>query len=679
MSALATQSLFGMGSATHAQPAPVPTGIRTLKLNSLRLRNWKMFTEFTFSPDGKSVNVYGKNGVGKSTLMDAFMWLFFDKDSLNRKDFDIKPLNESGDPAHRLEHEVEATIAVDGTPVTLRKVFREKWTKKRGASAESFEGHETAYFVVDVPKSKTDYEKRIAQIIDEKTFRLLADPRYFNEVLHWTERRNLLIEICGGVSDEEVISADERLSALSEILGSRTLEEHRKTIQAQHTRINKELKEIPVRVSEVERNLPEASGKDLKSLDAEIAKARETRKQLAEQLARIEQGGGVAEKQAELISFRSKMADMEARARRAREDLLAGKRRALQDAQFAMSQAERSYRTLSKEVEAKKQEVYVLNANLEQLRKRWFAIDEEEFAWEGETVCYACGQPLPEDRLEAARDKALEAFNLSKSQRLEANQAEGTAAIARRKALEAEAVKYRDEAALQQNKMAEQQAIIAALQGEIAKIPADGAIADPEYHQLAMRRDALVLQIEELKSGMSADAEPVQKELAVLEQRIAELEEQKYRHEARERGLKRKKDLLKQEKLLTAEYESLSKELYLTEEFVRVQARMLESKVASQFSFVRFKLFNQLISGGLEEVCEATVNGVPYSKGLNNSAKIQAGIDIINTLSKHYGFVAPIWLDNRESVTWIPKMEAQVISLIVSPEDKELRIETEGE
>ena len=65
--------------------------------------------------------------------------------------------------------------------------------------------------------------------------------------------------------------------------------------------------------------------------------------------------------------------------------------------------------------------------------------------------------------------------------------------------------------------------------------------------------------------------------------------------------------------------------------------------------------------------------GVPYM-GLNNGAKINVGIDIINTLSRHYGVTVPLFVDNAEAVTRLLDCEAQVIRLVVSEEDKELRV-----
>jgi hypothetical protein len=85
-------------------------------------------------------------------------------------------------------------------------------------------------------------------------------------------------------------------------------------------------------------------------------------------------------------------------------------------------------------------------------------------------------------------------------------------------------------------------------------------------------------------------------------------------------------------------------------------------------------MFDMQINGGMAECCEAMVNGVPYGN-INQAAKTNCGLDIINTLSKHYGITAPIFIDRCESVTKLLPTEAQTICLYVSEADKKLRIE----
>lgn len=116
--------------------------------------------------------------------------------------------------------------------------------------------------------------------------------------------------------------------------------------------------------------------------------------------------------------------------------------------------------------------------------------------------------------------------------------------------------------------------------------------------------------------------------------------------------------------------------MYLLEQFGRAKMNMLSDRINSKFKLVRFKLFDVQINGAVKDTCEMTINGVPFGS-LNSAAKVQGGLDVINTLSGMYGVTAPIFIDNRESTSDIPEMDAQIINLYVSASDKELRVVNE--
>ena len=161
-----------------------------MKLLSMRLKNFKGIREANFDfPDGGNYNILGANEAGKSTTFDALTWLLFDKDSADTKDFSVKTIVD-GEPLHHAEHSVECTFLESGLRVTLKKVFKERWQKPRGKAEAEFAGHTVNYFINEVPKSAGEYKKYIAGIIDEKKFKTLTIPTYFNEKLKDTERRD---------------------------------------------------------------------------------------------------------------------------------------------------------------------------------------------------------------------------------------------------------------------------------------------------------------------------------------------------------------------------------------------------------------------------------------------------------------------------------------------------------
>src|SRR5690625_2699704 len=110
--------------------------MKSIKLLNLNLTNFKGIKEFDLNAAGGDIKVFGDNATGKTTLFDAFVWLLFNKDSQNRADFEIKTLVD-GKVIHKLDHEVEAVLFIDGKELTLRKVYSEKWTKKKGSDRKS--------------------------------------------------------------------------------------------------------------------------------------------------------------------------------------------------------------------------------------------------------------------------------------------------------------------------------------------------------------------------------------------------------------------------------------------------------------------------------------------------------------------------------------------------------------
>ena len=116
--------------------------------------------------------------------------------------------------------------------------------------------------------------------------------------------------------------------------------------------------------------------------------------------------------------------------------------------------------------------------------------------------------------------------------------------------------------------------------------------------------------------------------------------------------------------------------LFLLDKFTKAKLESISNVINGKFRMMNFKLFNQLLNGGIEECCEATYNGVPYSS-LNNGMRICGGLDIINTISREFGKTVFVFVDNAESVNEykMPEVSGQLISLTVTA-DKELKVES---
>lgn len=652
-----------------------------MKLLSLKLRNFKGIKSFTLDAQGRNASVFGDNATGKTTLFDAFTWLLFDKDSSDRANFEIKTLKPNGEPHHGLDHEVEAELEVEGRVVTLRKAFKEKWTKKRGSATAEFTGHTTDFFIDGVPVKKKDYDAKTAEIADDSIFKLLTSPTYFNEVLHWNDRRQILLEVCGDISDADVIASDKALAKLPDILKGRKLEDMRKIIMARRAEVNRELERIPVRIDEAERNLPNIEGIVIDELGPDIKKARTEVRELEQQLNRAESGGEIAEKRKQLREIEAQLLDIQNQHRREVDGLVADKQKAYRDLQNQINDAQATVRRAHWKLADFEKEYQQLDSANAQLRDRWHEISSREFTFEQAEVCPTCGQDIPKSQLQEARDKALAAFNREKAKELEAVSERGKQNAERIKEIEADMGVLRDKDLPKTEKYLarlEQQA--KAVQTEIDELL--NGITDieqtPEYKAKLKEKTEIELEMAQLKTSAEEVARTIREQISKAREVVQVLEAAQLQLKQHERGLERIEELKQQERELAAEYERLEQELYLTEQFVRTKVALLEDRINSKFKLARFKLFDVQINGAIAECCETMYKGVPYSGGLNNGARINVGLDIINTLSEHYGFAPPIFIDNAEAVTQLLPTRGQQIRLIVSEADKALRVEIEG-
>jgi len=641
-----------------------------VKLIRLHLTNFKGIKSFTLEADGKGVDIYGDNATGKTTLMDAFLWLLFGKDSANRKDFDIKTLDESGEPLHGLDHEVEAVLEIGGKHIKLKKVFKEKWTKKRGSAEALFSGHTTDYYIDDVPVKQKDYLDRIEQIATEDVFRLLTNPKYFNEQLHWQDRRQILLEICGDISDEEVIAADKKLSKLTEIMDGRAMDDYRAMLKAQQKKINEELKTIPVRIDEATRGLPDIEGLDAKKAADKLSSLKNSIKKKEQALVRIDSGGEIAEKTKQMRELEAGLQELQNERAAKIQKQIEQKRAEMNAIPFgALGEIVVHKKTL----EGNEQVIEALSPKLQELRDRWHEVDGKTFAFKQSDTCPTCGQSLPAEQLQATREKALAEFNLQKAEELKNITQQGKDAKAELERLKTENMGLQTKIAKLQKQHEQDEKKVIAIRKEIERLQQQAVMPDEKYSKMADKVFELQKEIEDLKAGTQDEKNKLREKIEILEESAGDAEKILSTISLHEQGKKRIEELKKQEETLAAEYARLEEALFLTEEFVRSKVRLLEEKINSKFRMARFKMFNVLVNGALEETCETLYEGVSYSTNLNAGHLIIVGMDIIRTLSEHYGFCPPIFVDNAEAVTDLPKMDAQVIRL-VKPE-----IETEAE
>lgn len=642
-----------------------------LKLLALKLKNFKGIKNFELKPDGNDLRIYGENGTGKTTLYDAFYWLLFDKDSKGNSQFDIKTLDQNNEVIHNLEHQVSADIEINDKKMELRKVYYEKWTKKRGSATETFTGHTTDYYINDVPVKKSEYDAKINELIDEERFKLLTNSAYFNEQLHWEDRKDILFDAFGDVSDEEVIESDDRLNKLSEALEDRSLKEHRKMVKSKMKKINKDLEKIPVRIDEVNNNIPELPDTSQELIRDNIQQHKNVKKKLEKKLSGIENGGEVAEKRKNLAEMDTKLQQIKHDHTEKYDEKIKETKQDIEEVKDQLSDLDRKITNKKLKLADKKERIETIKGEMNELRESWNKVNSEEINVEDK--CPTCGQKLPEDEIEDAVKKA----KLDKSQRLENINQNGVQKKKKVEKLKSEIADLKEEIQSMEEQLPGLKKVKDDLFDNLSELreKAEAYQDSFQYKKKVKERENVEEAIKELQENKADSKAEIKENIKNVESEINDLQVQLNKFEQKEKAEERIEELSAQEKELAQKYEEFEHQLYLMEEFDRAKVDLVESKINDHFELANFKLFEEQVNGGLKDTCETLYKGVPYSSGLNNGAQINVGLDIINTLSEHYGFKAPVFVDNAESVTELLDIDSQMIKLIVSPGDDELRVE----
>lgn len=671
--------------------------MKNIKIKTLELINFKGIKNIQFSDLGIENFIYGANGVGKSTLFDAFIWLLFGKDSQDRKDYEIKPLDQNNQPLRQAENIVKATLLVNDEEVTLSRTYKEKWTKQRGAEEKVFTGNVTDYTFNEVPCSEKEFKSKVSDLVDEKVFKLITNPYAF-ESLKWEQKREVLVDLVGNVSDEDLYNSDKDFKALSEKLTNKNLDEYDKQLKASIKLSKQEQIDLPGRIDEVERSKPESIDfteldNQIKSKQTEISKIDALIEDKSKQFDEvINFNNGIKSQKYELTDQSNKLL-VELRNEAAKicqvdnsvlETLTSQIKHKEDQREHYLSTAKRledDKLILNKEIEKLTTEKNQLVETYKSENAKQFVIDEDALN------CPCCSRPLETDDLEAKKEEMLVKFNTDKRTSLNVIIEQGNTLKSKIEGLVIE-VKKIDERLLKGKELIDSlTSEVISIQSRIdAEKSNQSEIKDPEqvYQELVSQNkelESLNHLIEKLNSQLKPiheiDNSEFKQRKQALQAEIDVLKSQLNSKTLIELADKRITELKDREKSLSQEIAKLEREQFIIERFKKAKTESLEQSVNQLFSFVKFKLFEQQVNGAEVPTCKALINGVPFSTA-NLASQINAGIDIINTLCKVHQVTAPIFVDNRESCTELIETPSQVINLIVSPGDKKLRLEKQN-
>lgn len=682
---------------------------KNVTIQSLRLQHFKGVKELCVD-FGNKTTISGANATGKTTVFDAFTWCLFGKDSADRTDsgrggFSVKTVDKAGKPIEQLEHEVTATMAADGVVKTFTRRLVENWVKPRGKAYTELKGNDTHYFINGVEVKASQYQQEVAGLIEERLFKMITNPAYFPG-LDWKVQRDILLRIAGGVTLDEVAAGRADFQQILQQLSGRDLDAFRQEIAYKKKTVKAELEKCPIEVNAVEAVTPAAP--DYAALAEEEAGLKAS----LQDIEAAKESIAEANRQAYELQRKSyeQIADLQAKAQRLAIDANAEveRRRAEYRAQRSLTSQEYQAAVRERSSHARNSEFELSNLQekidrmqkdevrqqerIEKARADWKARAAETYKRvEGEITCPLYGVICKDEAVKAkaaeAQDRAAAAFIEKQNADLKFINEAGRAMAAELKTLQEMAadlqnqLKERTEAtqaeavALQQK---EADALKAFQQYDVLpNIPDTDPNSLPEYAKLQDEIRAL----QQNAANVAAEAqqqtpETLKLEEARIREALKEIDAKRSVQATIDRNAAAIAKIRDREMELAQQLADLENIEFAAEELNKARVSEVERRVNSKFNFVRFRMFEPQLNGGKVPTCIASVDGVKYAD-LNNAMKINAGLDIINTLCAFHGVTAPVFIDNAESVNTLIPIESQLIRLVVT-EDKKLRITAEA-
>lgn len=661
--------------------------MRQLIINRLALYNFKGIrqAEARFSDSGATIN--GDNGTGKSTMADAFSWLFFGKNAAGAEQFSIKTIDATGAVIPHLDHTVEADFTIidresgEACQASARRTYAEDWRTTSGETEPKLAGHHTDYYWNNIPVKKSEYDAKVAETIPADIFSAITDPSAFL-ALPWDVQRNKLTEITGEVSAAEIAAANPDYAALLQRAKGATLEQYCTSLGAQRKRIAAELDAIPTRKDELQRATPITPDyaaletrkaeleKTIADLDAAAGSIAERNRLQYQKAAKIQTQINEQEKLQQQAIHAAEMSRQEAnhRARKSHDEAAAR----VNEIKERIAQNDRGRMALEglrREAEKMGAEADRKDTELAAFRERFSQLYNQSYT-PGSLVCPRYGHQCTDP---TACSKGEAEFNVGQVATLTRWQKEGRGMAAEVKRLRQEAADmlktYDAEIAENDAKKTALETELSQAQALLENLPAVALLPEINPADLPSWQEAAT-KIAELRQQYQAATAPTNNLGATRpdakRQAQAELAEVNRKLGLRmiiEANERRQQELDRQAIKLAQEKADIEKELALADSLTIAIMDAVEQRVNAHFSLVQFKMFKTLVNGNKQPACIATVNGVGY-KDVNTAGQINAGLDVIQTLIRHYQFAAPIFVDNCESVAELKApADAQVIRL----------------
>lgn len=686
--------------------------VKQVTIKRLALVNFKGLRNVAVDFKGSVTTIAGRNGIGKTSIVDGFNWVLWGKDSDGNSDttFGIKTNDANGRFIPHLDHEGSVTLEVTDTETgetetkVFRRVLQEEWKEtadpETGETTERLKGHHTNYYFNDMPlKTKGEYDQQVAAVCPEKVFKVITNPRYFL-TLNWKTQRTMLLEMAGTISDEQVMATDKKFAKLEALLKGKTLEGFKDQLKENRALVEADLKKIPTRIDEVTRNTPAPVDfteleKQLASLQGDYNKVDAAMTSKSEENRLLYEGKQALQNQ--INDLKTKQANVLFAARQKAQTAAFEKNRRHDEAERMASDLKSRLNSLKSsflseqrmtqaQIEISEGKVKSLTQQQDEVREKWYSVNAEEYPETPQLICplfkHACSDTGAVQQYCTDKAAAREKFMTTKEGRLaaitEQGKKLGELIKAEQQAIETAKAKL---AELESRHAQQEDDLKIKIQQAQATADASPVVSTqpniepssiPEWQTAQGTIDELTKQISAQPSTADDNTAALRQQRAAIQAQIDAVKAQLQTKAQIQAAAKRIDELNEQKKALQQQKAQLQGKEDLVAAFEKAKMDEVERRVNTLFQYVSFKMYRTQIEDAKEVPdCVAYLDGVRYMDA-NNAKKINGGLDVINALCAFHKVNAPIFIDNAESVNTFIPTASQLIKLVVTTGDLEI-------
>lgn len=669
--------------------------MKKIEVKEIRLTDFKGQSEKKIGFGHRAI-VSGKNGCGKTTLADAFMWVFCDKDYSLKSNPDIRP-----DDGRECLPRVDVDLVIDGKPVSVAK-FQKRTESKPKDGKPGKVALSNKYEINGVPKAERDFKADLKERgFDFDNFLMLSHMEIFTD-LKDADARKILFSMSDGAgkSDLEIAKTVPDCAELVPLLETYKADEIKAMNSATLKKAEEQLKAIPNQIIGMEQS----------KVDTDVAELELQKNALQEQLSDLEkqiaQAGNekAGEIKAELAGLRTKLLEIDSKAKAnllEQKSSVCNKVSTLElDRNIKTSELNRKTSALES-LRAQKKD---LLEKLQNARTQYPKIKDTE--WDNtalecvksetfkdaDTICPTCGQNLPPEQIEQLKRrfeqkkqerinqqlKANEEWERDKKRKLDEVIQVGNKASADMK----EAHKQEETLTSEISKLTDElEHIKTSLDAEnknLEAIPKEPDFSgNAKYQQILASIKEKQQELnslddgEEAKKQLSEQLSGKKQELAAVNQRIGEANNNVRIDEQIEKLQESQKQYAQSKadaQMILDELKSLS----------MAKNTAFEDAVNQYFDGVKVELFDTQKNGEVVDACiwyvqDKDGNWKKLVGNANTALRMKGKIAIMDGLQKFYGVSYPIFVDcaaelDNSSLAGI-KADAQLIFLKVAEGD----------